>query len=123
MIENFWDNIELYCGNHKEKIRFTCREGKDTFYACPHYMLKDEEHPDGHEENEQQCYNRVAFSDALGIIEKLSDKVENDLLNNIKQDYTGYKYKYKHYQAKVEEYKRENFKIKISVLNNRILSK
>lgn len=123
MIENFWNNIEMYCGNnHKEKIKFTTREGKDTFYACPHFMLKDDKHPDGHEKDEPQCYNRVAFADALGIVEKLSNKIEKDLSNNIKDDYTGYKYKYKFYMVEVLSYKEKGFQIKLAITNTKILS-
>lgn len=122
MIANFWNNIKMFCGNnHKKPIEFTFREGKDTFYACPHYMAKDKNNPNGHTKDEKQCYNRVAFADALGIVEKLSDKIEKDISKNIIQDYTGYTYKYKFYQVKVAKYNKKGFKIDLEILNKNIL--
>lgn len=121
MIKNFWSKIKIYCGNnHNTPIEFTVKAGESPFYACPKYMLKDNKHPNGHTKDERACPNRLNFIDAQGIVEKFSDIVEKDIINDKNINYEGLEFKYKHYEIKVFKYTDND--IKISVINKKALS-
>lgn len=92
MIKNIWSQITFVCGNHKHPVEMYVYEGAATpFYACPRYMLKDEEHPNGHNEGEPGCSNRMSFDAARYFVEKISKAMEEDILNNAIADMTGMK--------------------------------
>lgn len=121
MILNFWDNdnIKFYCiNNHQKPVKMVIMNGQTgQFFACPKYMLKDENHPDGHDADERACSNRLSFMDAEQIVVALSKEVEDDLMNGIMGDYTGTIIHVKQIDAKVLDY--SDSKIKIGIVNRR----
>ena len=123
MILNFWDNdnIKFYCINkHQKPVKMTIMNGQTgQFFACPKYMLKDENHPDGHDADERACSNRLSFMDAEQIVVALSKEVEDDLMNGIMGDYTGTIIHVKQIDAKVLDY--SDSKIKIGIVNRRTI--
>lgn len=123
MILNFWDNdnIKFYCiNNHQKPVKMTIMNGQTgQFFACPKYMLKDENHPDGHDTDERACSNRLSFMDAEEIVVALSKEVEDDLMNGIMGDYTGTIIHVKQIDAKVLDY--SDSKIKIGIVNRRTI--
>ena len=82
-------------------------------------MLKDENHPDGHDADERACSNRLSFMDAEQIVVALSKEVEDDLMNGIMGDYTGTIIHVKQIDAKVLDY--SDSKIKIGIINRRTI--
>ena len=120
MVMNLWNRIHFCCKHrHEQPIPFKVMEGTSAFYACPKYMRQDEEHPDGHTEDEPACPNRVSFTDAEKIVSMLSDEVQESLLNGEMTDFTGLKYKYKYYDVEVLKYNDD--RIELAVLNNRAI--
>ena len=121
MILNFWDNdnIKFYCiNNHQKPVKMTIMNGQTgQFFACPKYMLKDDNHPDGHDADERACSYRLSFMDAEQIVVALSKEVEDDLMNGIMGDYTGTIIHVKQIDAKVLDY--SDSKIKIGIVNRR----
>ena len=116
MIRNIWNMIEFQCGNHKKPIPFYVYEWSNSpFYACPKYMLKDENHPDGHEEDEPGCSNRLSFDMARHFVEKISDILQEDIDNGVISDLGGLKMSYRGIDAKVVYH--GNSKIVISIVN------
>lgn len=116
MLKNLWSQIELQCLKHH--VPMYVYEGTGTpFYACPKYMKKDEKHPDGHEENERGCANRISFDDYRHLVEKISADLEKALLNNEMPDLTGNKYHWKSVDAEITKY--TDKKIILSVLNKK----
>ena len=116
MLKNLWSRIELQCMKHH--VPMYVYEGAATpFYACPKYMLKDENHPDGHEEGEPGCANRISFEDYRHLVEKISADLENAFLNGEMPDLTGSKYRWKNVDAVIDKY--SDKKIILSVLNKK----
>jgi len=77
--------------NHKEPVPLIIMQGDTPFYACPRYFRKDDEHPDGHEADDKMCLNRLSFTKAQSIVDKMMKVVENDRANGIfTADYKGY---------------------------------
>ena len=113
MIINGWKNIKFYCMNHETPIPMTVFEGHTSFYNCSRYFLKDDEHPDGHEEGERGCANRLSFTMAVNIVEKISKKIEEDMFG----DFTGMKMRYNGIEVKVLEYSMEKGLTKIGINN------
>lgn len=117
-MKNIWKNAEFYCMNHDEPVKLYVYEGSRTpFYACPRYMLRDADHPDGHAPEEKGCDNRLSFDDALAIIEKLSARIEEALSNGEYVDFTGMVWKFKTIRVKILEYSDKG--IRIGVRNTR----
>ena len=118
MIRNIWKMVQLQCGNHKKPIPFYVYEGSNTpFYACPKYMLKDDNHPDGHEKDEPGCSNRVSFDVARHFVEKISDILQEDIDNDTITDLTGLKMSYRGVDAQVTY--QSDSKIILSVVNKK----
>ena len=103
MLINFWnnDNIKFYCMNHKDPVEMEVKQGFSPFYACPKYMLLDSEHPDGHLPNEPMCKNQLSFDDAQDIVQKIKKTIQDDILDDIYADYTGYTFRHKHIDVTV----------------------
>lgn len=118
VLKNLWSRIELVCTNHKEPVPMYVYEGSATpFYACPKYMRKDEDHPDGHEENERGCSNRASFDDIRHIVEKLCQQISDDEKMFTYTDYTGMHLKWKMIEAVVLKY--SDTKIVIGIHNTK----
>ena len=80
MLSNFWKGLTFYCINgHEHPIEMIYKEGGTLFFACPKYMLVDDEHPDGHERYESACPNRLSYPDAEKIVSMMADAVQNSL--------------------------------------------
>ena len=93
MIKNLWKITSFYCMNgHEEPIPFTVQRGDSSFFACPHYFLLSNEHPDGHLPGEKACHNRLSFSDAEKIVSQLSRVIEEDLEDDCIADYTNLRF-------------------------------
>ena len=116
MLSNFWDGVTLYCMNgHEEPVPMIYKEGNSLFFACPRYMLADENHPDGHRRNEPACPNRLSYYDAEKIISRLSEQVAESLVNDEVCDYTGYQFKFKNIHVRVLHYSEGD--IRLGILN------
>lgn len=122
MIKNLTQNIQFFCiNNHKEPVLMTERErtddNHDNFFACPRYMRKDEKHPDGFDENETGCNNRLSFSDAGDIIAAFNRVVDEDMASFVFRDYTNYEFTFKSINVVVLSY--DSKVIKFGVLNKK----
>lgn len=117
-----WKNIKLYCPNHDDPIEFVPREGVTTFYGCPKYFKKDEKHPNGWDEFERACPNRLNFDDAQDIVVKLSDILEESFVSGEITDFTNLVFKHKYYTVKVLKYSLKDMSIDLGVTNNRAMS-
>lgn len=120
MIKNFWEQIHFYCiHGHEEPVPMKVMSGQTPFYACPRYMLKDEEHPDGHEPGEQGCANRVSFTLAMSIVDRFSKVVEEDTAQGNIADYTNMKFTFNGVEVKILKYSPTD--VRIGVLNRKAL--
>ena len=123
-VSNLWENLEFYCGNHEERIPMVIQEGQSKFFACPKYMLKDEKHPDGHEADEKACVNRISFDDIGNIMMALHSVMSNAVADPGEMiDFNGYSFKHKSYDVKILKYNEFTGKIKLSILNRKVLQK
>ena len=105
MIKNIWNKVTFFCMNHEEPLPFyEYRTEKETFYACHKYMKKDEDHPDGHEENEPACFNRLSFTTAADIVSRFASIMEEDSLMGTQADYKGMRFIVKNIEVKVLRY-------------------
>ncbi len=98
MVLNFWKShkISFYCMNgHEEPVPMVIMEGDTPFYACPRYMALDEKHPDGHGPDEPMCMNRFSLTDAEDIVMKLSQIIEEDIMDDVYGDYNGHVFEHK----------------------------
>ena len=106
------------CNNHDTPVPMYVYEGAMTpFYACPRYMKKDKDHPNGHEEFEKGCANRVSFEDVRHIVEKLGKQMSEDEASGVIADYTGMRFKWKSVDVVVLKY--TNNKITLGVSNKK----
>ena len=117
MILGIWKNIKMYCPNHEQPIEFVPREGETTFYGCPKYFKQDEKHPDGWDENDHMCLNRLNFNDAQDIVAKLSETIEGSLVSGEMIDFTNYTFDFKYYTVRVLKYSPKDMEIKLSIVN------
>ncbi len=106
MLKNLSADVKFYCMNGHEapvlmKVREQSEVGNDNFFACPKYMLKDESHPDGHDEKERSCLNRLSLSDAGDILSLYNKIVEDNIMDNALMDYEGYEFRHKLITARV----------------------
>ena len=79
-------------------------------------MKKDDKHPNGYEEGERACANRISFDDVRHLVEKFGDIIQNDEENGVIANYKGMKMKWKSIDAIVLEYEKEKIVLGI---NNR----
>ena len=117
MIKKFWEYIHFYCLNHEEPIPMTIMEGDTAFFACPHYMIKDEKHPYGREQQEKMCVNRLSFAQATKIVDKFMKIIDADGFNAVGTDYKGLKFKVSGIDVRILKYSQSD--IKIGVWNRR----
>lgn len=105
MITGFWKNFTIFCMNgHEEPVEMVVMEGSTPFYACPRYMLKDKKHPDGHEEGEPSCPNRISMTAVSNLMNKFMQIVEKDEDEGVIGDYTGMQFTYNGIKVKVLKY-------------------
>jgi len=115
MVKNLFDGLTVYCLNHEEPVRMDVKSGSSLFYACPKYMRKDDEHPDGHEETERACANRISFTDLEKIMEQISQEVEDAAFAGQEFDITGLRGKIRTLEYRVLKY--EPGDIRLGILN------
>lgn len=116
MLSNFWKGLTFYCINgHEHPIKMIYREGNSLFFACPRYMLVDEEHPEGHERYEAACPNRLSYPDAEKIVSMMADAVQNSLAGDDFCDFTGYRFKLRQISVEVLRYSDDD--IRLGILN------
>ena len=121
MLSNFWKGLTFYCMNgHEEPLPMIYKEGRSLFYACPKYMLADDQHPDGHERYEPACPNRLSYPDAEKIVSMLADAVEESLAGDDFCDFTGYRFKLR--QISVEVLRYSGGDIRLGILNRGAVS-
>lgn len=116
MIQNLWQNISIYCGNHKneEPVEMNVQTGPmSLFYACPKY------YPGNRGEKEKACPNRINFVDFEKFVNHISEIIEEAMKNFETPGIDGYVWQYKSITFKVISYK-EN-KIKVEILNKKAL--
>ena len=118
MIKNIWSDVEFFCMNHPEPIPLYEYKGSHSpFLSCRRYMKKDENHPDGHEEAETACSNRLSYDSAIRIIERLMKDMEESIRSGDYINYKGYSFKYRGIRVKVLDFDFEKGFKKIGVLN------
>ncbi len=122
--------------NHEKPVKMTIMERhtnlavgggnqvdyQTVFYACPKYMLKDDEHPKGHEANEPACGNRLSFSAAEEIMKIFAKTVEEDLKNGIYADYKGFSFRYKNIDVQILDTDPMSEAMKVGILNRGAIS-
>lgn len=126
MVTNITKQADFYCMNgHKELVLMKPRErtdnNMDNFYACPKYMRKDEKHPDGHEEWEHGCVNRLSFSDAADILTKFNKTVEEDMMSGTICDYKGCRFIHKN-NIEVTILKYQSGHVSFGILNRKAVN-
>jgi hypothetical protein len=117
MIKNFWQFTNFYCLNHEKPISMKTMKGDSVFYACPHYMIEDEKHPDGHKKDEKMCTNRISFTGATAVIDKFMKIVDDDTADGIVMDYTGMTFKYNGIDVRILKYSPND--VRIGILNKK----
>lgn len=90
-----------------------------NFFSCPKYKLKDEMHPDGHEADERACANRLNYGDALELVTKLSNDIQESLLSGEYCDFTSHQLHHKQIDAEIITY--NDNQIKIGIVNRKAL--
>lgn len=111
-------NVYFVCMNHETPVRMQIMEGKNKFYACPRYFFKDVSHPDGHGLDEPACANRVSMTDAYGIYNLYSSKLEEEMAGgNAAATLTNWQFSYNGCECTVLVDKPS--KLVIGVLNTR----
>ncbi len=128
MVKNIWKKTSFYCNNplHEEPVPMVFKEGAiSSFYACPKYMKKDSQHPDGHEEDERACANRLSFDAAQNIMMAISDKISEAYFKGIVIDLTGQTFRVRYasmiYEVSVLLHRQD--KIKIGIVNTSAVKK
>ena len=86
---------------HEEPVPMIIKEGASKFYACPKYMLMDDNHPDGHLRGEAACTNQMSFNDAEDIVMQFSKIVEEDLMEDVYTDYSDLTFRVKNIDVTV----------------------
>lgn len=120
MINNIWNIISFYCNCHDTPIRMIDTKGPtSTFFSCPKYKLKDEDHPDGHEKGERSCANRLNYGDALELVTKLSNDIQESLFSGEYCDFTNHQLHHKQIDAKIITYNDDQ--IEIGIINKKAL--
>ena len=120
MIKHLWEQITFYCiHGHEEPVPMKVMSGTTQFYACPRYMLKDEEHPDGHESGEPGCANRISFALALKIVDRFGKIVEDDTEAGDIVDYTNMRFSLSGVDVQVLKYTPTD--VRLGVLNRKAL--
>lgn len=118
MLTNVFTKIDFYCLNHDVPVPLYVYESSNSpFYACVRYMARDEAHPDGHEEGEAACANRLSFNAAAAIMEKISSVMEEALANGDITDWTGWQFMLKGIRVKVLEYSFADGSMKVGIEN------
>lgn len=115
MVKNMWKQIVLVCGCHEEEVIMNIIQGPSSlFYACPKY------YPENRENGERACANRINLVDYEKMVDYLSDKIEESLLEGNKEDLTNLNWVYKGViEFKVLEHK--NGMIKVRMKNKKAL--
>ena len=102
MLSNFWKGLTFYCINgHEHPIEMIYKEGGTLFFACPKYMLVDD--------------NRLSYPDAEKIVSMMADAVQNSLAGDDFCDFTGYRFKLR--QISVEVLRYSDGDIRLGILN------
>ncbi len=104
MGKNIWRNKKFCCCEHGEPIEMYVFQHpmiEESFYACPRYMKKDENHPNGHGPDEPSCTNRLSINDAVGIMNKLDRTAEEAAANGEIIDYTNMRIRQKSITATI----------------------
>lgn len=117
---NVPQQVTFYCNNnHPTPLPMKIKEGNSKFYACPHFMRKDNVHPDGYIPGvETACTNQLALSDAGDIIYEFSKLQQEDIMNGeVANDYTSLVFSLPHRKIKVKVLKYTDEVIHFGVIN------
>lgn len=114
MIKNLWKQTAFLCGNHTKPVLMEPFQGPHSiFYRCPDYVKKYQ--------GEKGCPNRISPENAEGILQALSDHMEQHSRMGVDINLTGYQFQYKFIKCKIVLY--DNDKILISVINQSAIRK
>lgn len=117
---NIPQKVSFYCNNnHTAPLPMTVKEGNSKFYACPHYMRKDDSHPDGYTPGEETaCTNQLSLSDAGDVMYEFSKIQQEDILNGeVNNDYTNMKFNLPHRKIQVRILKYNDDVIHFGIVN------
>lgn len=109
MVQNLWKKIILVCGCHKEEVVMQLIDGPSSlFYACPKY------YPENRMQGERACANRINLVDYEKMVDFLSEKIEDALLNGAKENLTHTSWVYKKtIEFEVIEHTEDYIKVKM----------
>ena len=111
MLKNLWDKVEFYCCNHNEPQLMYEYPSNTPFYACRRYMRKDTLHPDGHEDNEPSCTNRLSYYAAASVLEKLNELIEAEMDDDCFGDYTDMAFVSRGMRIRILDFTDRNLKL------------
>lgn len=106
MIKNLWKQTAFLCANHQKPILMEPYQGpRSTFYRCPEYVKKYI--------GQKGCPNRLSPEHAEGILQKLSEYLEESSRERKELNITGYTFHYKYIECKVIHHSQDRFLISI----------
>ena len=118
-IQNFCDNITIWCLNHDEPLPMSVISNteliKTPFYACERYVPDDS--------GRKACSNRLNLDDYLGIMDKFMDIIIDN--GEFMADFTNYEFTYRGTRQKifVKCLKYTNKEIHLGIRNQTVLGK
>ena len=116
MITGMWKNMRLICGNpahSSTETMFIRQTAEDVFYACPKYS------PENRTMGEKPCMNRISIHEAEKMLEKLSDKIQEEEENL--GSFFAANYRFETRTARYRVLKQTPDELIIQVLNKRAL--
>lgn len=117
---NIPQKVSFFCNNnHPEPLPMKVKEGNSKFYACPHFMRKDDAHPDGYTPGEETaCTNQLSLSDAGDVMYEFSKIQQEDILNGeVNNDYTNLKFNLPHRKIQIRILKYNDDEIHFGIVN------
>ncbi len=92
MKQHVWDLAHFYCMEHELPVAMQLNAKGN--YECPRCYPKDEDHPFGHQKDEDACCNSITSKQAQAIIERYEEKKLKDFFDQTTvYDNTNYRYK------------------------------
>ena len=111
MVKNIGSHIRFYCMEHKTPVPFV-EDGNHPQFICAHHFRKDEEHPDGYEE--EKCDEVLRFTDYEKIVGKIEERIEKDSVERVEANYKGLRFSYKTLKAVVIKHSEKHIDVGIT---------
>lgn len=116
IIKNLWNNIEIVCGCHEEKVLLQPNEnGSTLFYSCPKYYSANRK------EGEKACSNRISMNDYQALVEYIGGKLADAELRNEREHLEGFHWKKRNIEYTIEKHDMESNHFIVRVVNRAAL--